>query len=87
MKSSTNTVPNGILTNFLEYNIGFGIDKVVDTRCHFLWNRDEIERYRIDVWVEEYCSKFDLYMKKIGYSYFVHFDRDAEVLIDKTIKE
>ena len=84
MKSSTNAIPDGILKNFLEYNVKKE-SKVVSTRSHFLWNRDNIERYRVDVWIEEYCEKFDLNIRKIGYSYFVHFDRDAEVLIDKTI--
>lgn len=87
MKTSTNTIPDGILKNFLEYNVGLGLKKAVRTDCNFLWNRDDLELYRIDVWTEEYCKEFDLNIRKIGYSYFVHYDSKDEVLIDKTIHE
>ena len=52
MKSSKNVIPEGILSNFLEYNIGLGLKKKVKTDCNFLWNKDDLERYRIDIWTE-----------------------------------
>lgn len=79
MKSSKNVIPERILFNFVKYNLGFGLKKAVRTDCNFLWNKEDLERYRIDVWTEEDCKR------KIGYSYFVHYDTKDEVLIDKTV--
>ena len=42
-------------------------------------SKEDLERYRIDVWTEEDSKR------KIGYSYFVHYDTKDDVLIDKTI--
>lgn len=82
--ASENTIPDTILNQFLETKIRDTSD-VVNSRCHFLWNRDNIERYRVDVWVEEYIQKWDLDVKKIGYSFFVHYNNETEEITDKTM--
>ena len=82
--ASANTIPDTILNQFLESKIRDTSD-IVNSRCHFLWNRDSVERYRVDVWIEEYIQKWDLDVKKIGHSFFVHYDNKTQEITDKTV--
>lgn len=83
---SEKTIPGSVLTEFLESKLGYkDLNKVVNTRCHFLWGRDNVDRYRINVWIEEHLDVWDLDVQKIGYSFFVHYDKDSQVIEDKTI--
>jgi hypothetical protein len=84
----TATIPKTILNNFLDSKIGYkDSSRITATDCNLLWTSDNIDRFRVDVWTEEYNDKLNLDIQKIAYSYFMHFDRDAEVLIDKTINK
>lgn len=86
MKTTNNTIPQMVLNNFLDAKIGYkDAGKITNTRCSLLWSHENIDRFRVDVWTEEYNEKLNLDTQKIGYSFFMHFDRDAEMLIDKTI--
>lgn len=81
-----NTIPNNVLSEFVESKVGYNnLGNIVNTRCHFLWNKDNIERYRIDVWIEEYIKAWDLNIKKIGHSFFVHYNNETEEITDKTL--
>lgn len=60
--------------------------KIDEIRQSFLWDRDGIERYRINVWTTN-DSKDDIFKtKKIGYSFFVHFDVESGEIKDATVK-
>lgn len=54
----------------------------------FLWGRESLERYRVNVWMVE-KQEGDLIMERnyIGKSYFLHYDSVTGDLEDKTIQE
>ena len=87
-KAPDPTIPNKILKEFLDRHVSVG-DAVNVTKIKdgFLWQKGDIERYRVNVWMRrdvegQYCH--DNY---IGYSWFLHFNRKDEVLTDKTLGE
>ena len=67
-----------VLRKFLESKVD--MKEVVDTRCCYLWSRGDVERYRINLYVETW-EEAALYPKKsIGHSFFVHYDRYEEAI-------
>jgi hypothetical protein len=80
-------VPKEVLYNFLEDKIKISqVRNIKDVKCEFLWDRDGLQRYRINIWQEEYtdgqyCSRFF-----IGYSWFVHYCTRTKEITDKTIQ-
>lgn len=55
--------------------------KIYDIRDGFLWEIDGLQRFRIDVWVEEGERRM------IGSSFFVHYDKNKKVITDRTISK
>ena len=83
---SKTLISSDILNEFVESSVNYKeIGKVVEIRDHFLWERDGLERHRINVWMEEYIEAWDLIVKKIGHSFFVSFDRAEKRLNNKTV--
>ena len=79
-------IPLSILDEFLILKIGAReIDRSTNIKTIFLWTRDNVDRYRINVWMEDYCEETNLFKNKIGYSFFVHYDKDTLILLDKTV--
>jgi hypothetical protein len=80
------TLPNDILKAFLDRHIKIedvpNITQVSDT---FLWERGSLERYRVNVWMKENLEGQYVNRNYIGYTWFLHFDRDTDTLTDKTI--
>ncbi len=80
------TIPNEILKQYLDERIELGdvrkINKVVDG---FLWEKGDIQRYRINVWMKEPIEGMFCDRHWIGYSWFVHYYKNTEVIEDKTI--
>ena len=80
-------LPADVLNEFLEQKIRISeVKNIHDIRCGFLWDRDGLQRYRINVWTEtrvdgQYCSQF-----RITWSFFVHYDATSGVLVDKTVE-
>lgn len=81
-------MPQDILSDFLEEKIKVrDIPNVYKIKDNFLWEKDGVQRYRINVWVEEYedgryCPK--IYIK---HSFFVRFNKETEQVVDKTIEQ
>lgn len=83
---SKTSIPENILNEFIESKINYKeFGKVVDIRDSLLWDKDGLERHRINVWTEHHVDKWDIDIKKIGYSFFVSFDRKTKELVNKTI--
>lgn len=59
---------------------------VIKTESVFLWKEGNYERYRINVWVAKKVE--NLYCEKIfiEHSWFVHYNRTNDKIIDKTIQ-
>jgi hypothetical protein len=76
------TVSQGALDQFLMDKIKpEDKEKVSKIKCGNLWQ----DRYRINVWMEEYGSEQLFPRRWIGYSYFV--DYHEGLIIDKTIPD
>ena len=85
VKAPDPTIPNDILKAFLDRHVTVAdtvnITQVTDG---FLWEKGGIERYRVNVWMKrdvegQYCH--DNY---IGYTWFLHYNREDQTLTDKT---
>jgi len=87
-KNSDNTsnLPKELLLSFLEERIGISsLKNVVKVKSSYLWSISDIERYRINVYIETKQNESDYYHRNtIGYSFFVHYDKDSNVILDKT---
>lgn len=71
-------IPKHVLDQFLEFKIDlseiYNLKKVDD---RFLWNRDQRERYRINVWIEyekDYHGD-SITGNRISHSFIVDFNR------------
>jgi len=77
-----------VLENFLEEQINLrDMINVKMVRENFLWEKNSIQRYRINVWVEEYqdgryCPK--VYIK---HSFFVRYNKKTKEIKDLTIEQ
>jgi hypothetical protein len=62
--------------------------KVKNVEQCFLWNREGLERYRINVWMKKkYDGDLIVEQVYIGKSYFLHYDSTTGEIEDKTIQE
>lgn len=81
------TIPNELLKAFLEERIttedAVKVTQVVDG---FLWEKGDIQRYRINVWMKEPVEGMFCDRNYIGESWFVHYDKKNKTLTDKTIE-
>lgn len=73
-----------ILNKWISKNVG-KTKNVIKTEAVFLWKQGKYERYRINIWVSQkienhYCEKIF-----IEHSWFVHYNRTNDKIIDKTI--
>lgn len=74
---------DGFLNEALDMN---AIDNIYMVKSHFLWTReDNVERYRINVWLEEEVDNLDLGRRYIGHSFFVKYDVKAKKILDEYI--
>ena len=84
-KAPSPTIPNGILKTFLDRHVTLAdavdITQVTDG---FLWEKGGIERYRVNVWMKQEVEGQFCNNNYIGYSWFMHFNREKEILTDKT---
>lgn len=80
------TLPNDILKAFLDRHIKVedapNITQISDA---FLWAQGGLERYRVNVWMKEDIEGQYVSRNYIGYTWFLHFDRDTDTLTDKTL--
>lgn len=87
-KKSDNTpkLPEDLMLDFLENEIGISnLTNIIKVKSNYLWSRSDVERYRINVYIETKQNESDYYHRNtIGYSFFVHYDSDSNVILDKT---
>lgn len=83
---STQKLPENLMLDFLENEIGISnLANIIKVKSNYLWSRSDVERYRINVYTEIKQNKEDYYHKNIiGYSFFIHYDKDANVILNKT---
>lgn len=80
-------IPKKILKDFLEKKCNFSeLRNISKMTAGFLWQKGNIERYRINVWQTTYemgkfCPK-----TKIIHSWFVFYYPDEQMIVDKTIE-
>lgn len=81
-------IPKDVLNSLLEDKIKLSeISNVYRIRDNFLWEKGDVQRYRVNVWVQEYqelkyCPK--VYIK---YSFFVQYNKNTKEIKDLTIKQ
>jgi hypothetical protein len=79
------TIPNDILKAFLDRHVTVGdavnITQVTDG---FLWEKGGIERYRVNVWMKEEIEGAFCHRNYIGYTWFLHYNREEQTITDKT---
>ena len=84
-KAPSPTIPNDVLKVFLDRNLtvadAVNITQVKDS---FLWQKGDIERYRVNVWMKRAVEGQYYNDNYIGYSWFLHFNRKSQTLTDKT---
>jgi len=78
-------IPHKILKDFLEEQCKLSALKDISmTRAAFLWDRDGIQRYRINVWQTTYEMGQFCPNTKIIHSWFVFYYPDEQMIVDKT---
>ena len=80
-------IPQFLLDEFLEINIGISkIKNLKKVKSYYLWERNNVERYRINVWIEvDKNRNGDIITgNNISHSFFVHFDTEEMLIIDQT---
>ncbi len=78
-------LPSEVMENFLNDKIKLDtLSNVFMVKSHFLWDSsDGIERYRINVWMEEDVEGLNFGRNYIGHSFFVKYNtEDREILND-----
>ena len=84
-KVSKPEIPKKILKDFLEEQCNFSqLKNISKMKGAFLWQKGNIQRYRINVWqttyeLGEFCPN-----TKIIHSWFVFYYPDEQMIIDKT---
>lgn len=87
IKKPDPTIPKKELDEFLEKNTGLSsIDNVSLVECCYLWEKGDIQRYRLNVWVSEpvegrYCRS-----NYIKHSFFTHYNKESKEIKDHTIE-
>lgn len=80
------TIPEYLLEQFLEFKIDLSeIPNVKKIKSIYLWSRDNIERYRINIWTEVDKNRNGDIIKgnSITHSLFVYYDRDEMIIRDQ----
>lgn len=69
-------LPSEVMENFLNDKIKLDmLSNVFMVKSHFLWDSsDGIERYRINVWMEEDVEGLNFGRNYIGHSFFVKYN-------------
>ncbi len=81
-------IPADILSEFLEEKVKVrDMPNVKTIRNNFLWEKNETQRYRINVWVEEYVDGRYCPKVYIKYSFFVHYNKKTKKIEDLTIEQ
>ena len=84
-KVSKPEIPNKILKDFLEEQCNFSqLKNISKIRAGFLWQKGNIQRYRINVWQTTYEMGQFCPNTKIIHSYFVFYYPDEQMIVDKT---
>ena len=84
-KVSKPEIPNKILKDFLEEQCNFSqLKNISKIRAGFLWQKGNIQRYRINVWQTTYEMGQFCPNTKIVHSYFVFYYPDEQMIVDKT---
>jgi len=84
-KVSKPQIPDKILKDFLEEKCNFSkLKDISKTSAGFLWERGNIQRYRINVWQTTYEMGQFCPNTKIIHSYFVFYYADEQMIVDKT---
>ena len=84
-KVSKPEIPNKILKDFLEEQCNFSqLKDISKIRAGFLWQKGNIQRYRINVWQTTYEMGQFCPNTKIIHSWFVFYYPDEQMIIDKT---
>ena len=84
-QEATPSIPEYVLNEFLEEKIGISNLSKARIKSLYLWNRSDVERYHINVWLEVKGNEEDIYKKNIiGHSFFVHYYKEENVIVDKT---
>lgn len=82
------SIPKQILLDFLETKIKLSsVSNITNVKDHFLFEKNNVQRFRVNVWQTEiipdmFCSK-----NFIGYSFFINYHKDEQMIIDKTIPQ
>jgi hypothetical protein len=80
-------IPKKILKDFLEEKCNFSeLKNISKMRAGFLWQKGNIERYRINVWQTTYELGEICPNTKIIHSWFVFYYPDELMIVDKTIE-
>mgnify|MGYP003653907151 CR=1 FL=1 len=80
-------MPDKILKHFLEEKCGLSkLKNISMIRAGFLWQKGDIERYRINVWQTTYQMGEFCPDTKIIHSYFVFYYPNKQMVVDKTIE-
>jgi len=78
-------IPDKILKDFLEEQCNFSqLKNISKIRAGFLWQKGNIQRYRINVWQTTYEMGQFCPNTKIIHSYFVFYYPDEQMIVDKT---
>jgi hypothetical protein len=88
VKSNQNPeIPKFLLDEFLELKINLSkINNLKQIKSYYLWERSNVERYRINIWTESDKNRNGDIIKgnNISHSFFVHFDTEEMIIVDKT---
>ena len=83
--SPKHEIPDKILKSFLNREIGLSeLDNISKVRAGFLWEKGNIERYRINVWQTTYEMGDFCPNTKIIHSWFVFYYPEDQSIVDKT---
>ena len=86
-KKNKPEMPDNILKDFLEEQCNFSkLKNISKIKASFLWDKGNIQRYRINVWqttyeMGEFCPN-----TRIIHSWFVFYYPDEQIIVDKTIE-
>ena len=80
------TIPNDILMDFLEKKIKISeVKNITNIKDSFLWG-ENIQRYRINVWVAKEVEGLYWPVNSIEHSWFVHYIKEDKKIVDKTVQ-
>ncbi len=87
-KKADPKIQEDFLSLFLEDKIKIrDMPNVKMVRSHFLWEKGSTQRYRINVWVEEYVDGRYCPKNYIKHSFFVRYDTKTKEIEDLTIEQ